>query len=136
MPKNKKRGKNAKNKWKAPKKELVFKDSLQEYCLMIKMLGDRRIRVQLPDGSFKMAIIPGRFRKRNWMKQGDILLASFREFQKDKMDIIHKYSIEEARKLVTYHEIPSSFINTSSETNIKDDDVLFNYEDELDFDNI
>ena len=131
MPKNKKKGKNSKNKWCAPKRELIFKGILQDYCLMVKMLGDRRISVQLPDGSFKMAIIPGRFRKRNWMKPGDILLASFREFQTNKIDIIHKYTIEEARKLVLYQEIPESFVNSNiDEINEKDSDVFFDFGNE------
>ena len=77
---------------------------------MTKMLGDRRIMVRLPDHTEKMAIIPGRFRKRCWMKAGDVLLASYREFQNDKLDIIYKYTPEEARKLVNYKEIPSFFL--------------------------
>ena len=58
----KKRGKNNKNNWSAPKRSLVFKENMQEYVKMTKMLGDRRIMVLLPDKSERMAIIPGRFR--------------------------------------------------------------------------
>ena len=110
MVKKKKRGKNSKNK-KRPmeKRAILFKEALQEYALMTKMLGDRRIMVTLPDNSEKMAIIPGRFRKRCWMKAGDVLLVSYREFQKSKLDVIHKYKPDEARKLVGYGRDPRLF---------------------------
>ena len=112
MPKKKKSSKNAKNKkgGSSPtKRQLLYKDDLQEYVIMTKMLGDRRIMVTLPDTSETMAVIPGRFRKRVWMKPGDVLLASYREFQENKLDIIYKYSPDEIRKLVQQSEIPPFF---------------------------
>ena len=78
---------------------------------MTKMLGDRRIMVQLVDKTEIMAIIPGRFRKRCWMKAGDVLLISRRDFQQDKFDVIHKYNDDEIKFLVRELEIPSFFIS-------------------------
>jgi translation initiation factor 1A len=111
MPK-KKNSKNSKNKkgGSSPtKRALVYKEDLQEYVLMTKMLGDRRIMVTLPDTSETMAVIPGRFRKRVWMKPGDVLLASYRDFQENKLDIVYKYNTDEIRKLVNQAEIPPFF---------------------------
>ena len=66
MPKKKKKGKNAKSKnvVKA-KRELLFAEDMQEYAVIDKLLGDRRVTLTLIDGTNKMGIIPGRFRKRN-----------------------------------------------------------------------
>lgn len=140
MAKKKKRGKNTKNKWSAPKRSLVFKQNMQEYVKMTKMLGDRRIMVLLPDKSEMMAVIPGRFRKRCWMRTGDILLASFREFQDNKLDIIHKYTSEEARKLVCYDEIPSFFLSIGNADTKEEDEksgISFEIEDDgFNFDDI
>lgn len=136
----KKRGKNNKNKWSAPKRSLVFKENMQEYVKMTKMLGDRRIMVLLPDNSERMAIIPGRFRKRCWMRTGDILLASFREFQDNKLDIIYKYTSEEARKLEGYDEIPSFFLSIGNADTKEEDEksgISFGIEDDgFNFDDI
>lgn len=142
MAKKKKRGKNSKNKkgTVATKRAIQFKDEMQEYVLMTKMLGDRRIMVRLPDASEKLAIIPGRFRKRCWMKPGDVLLASYREFQANKLDIVYKYTPDEARKLVGYDEIPSFFLDSihgaagekEAETGITfevEDGMGFNFDD-------
>ena len=137
MAKKKKRGKNSKNKRGAvaTKRAIVFKDDMQEYVVMTKMLGDRRITVRLPDTSEKLAIIPGRFRKRCWMKAGDVLLASYREFQENKLDIVHKYTPEEARQLVGYKEIPPFFLDTTAGGGVKEAEtgISFEYEDEIGF---
>ena len=137
--KNKKRSKNSKNKRGVVtiKRAVEFKDDMQEYVVMTKMLGDRRIMARLPDGTEKMAIIPGRFRKRCWMKPGDVLLASYREFQADKLDIIYKYTPEEARKLVNYQEIPSSFLDTDRGSTSKEEESGVIFEEEaVSFDDI
>lgn len=133
MAKKKSKSSRKKKDTNAPKRVLEFKEDMQEYVLMTKMLGDRRINVTLVDGSEKMAIIPGRFRKRCWMKPGDVLLASHREFQGDKLDIIHKYEYDEAKKLVGMGEIPSFFLDAIGSGPSKDHDdesgIVFEAED-------
>ncbi len=142
MPKKKKSGKNSKNKngsSPSAKRALEFKGDLQEYVVMTKMLGDRRIMVKLPDGSEMLAIIPGRFRKRCWMKAGDVLLASYREFQDNKLDIVYKYDMDEARQLARYQEITSFFLdaaNGTTDAGEEDIGVTFGNEDEFNFDEI
>jgi len=138
MAKKKKRGKNSKNKRGnvQTKRAIQFKSEMQEYVLMTKMLGDRRIMVRLPDTSEKLAIIPGRFRKRCWMKAGDVLLASYREFQENKLDIVYKYTPDEARKLVGLAEIPSFFLDTvAGASNVKEAEtgITFAVEDDIGF---
>ena len=43
-----------------------------------------------------------------WIRGGDIVLVSLREFQDGVADIIHKYYRGEARSLVALKEIPES----------------------------
>ena len=112
MPKKQKGKRNRKNKSVASEKRaLLFKDEMQEYAKITKMLGDRKIRVVLPDGTELLGAIPGRFRRRCWMKRGDIILVSRREFQDDRVDVAYKYNDDEARVLVKRFEIPESFLN-------------------------
>ena len=142
MPK--KNVKNAKNKSSniTTKRTMLYKDDMQEYCQMTKMLGDRRIMVQMIDKTEVMAIIPGRFRKRCWIKVGDVLIVSRRSFQEDKYDVIYKYNEDEIKILIDNHDIPSFFISLEvpesdnidfSTTNkiVEDDDI-----NEIDFDDI
>ena len=71
MPKKGGKKKNKKNSGPVgTKRVLIYKGDMEEYAQMTKMLGDRRIIVMLPDKTETMAIIPGRFRKRCWIKVG------------------------------------------------------------------
>jgi translation initiation factor 1A len=47
-------------------------------------------------------------RKKVWVTAGDIVLCGLRDFQNDKVDIIHKYSADEARNLKQYGELPET----------------------------
>ena len=47
-------------------------------------------------------------RKKVWVSAGDIVLVGLREYQDDKVDIIHKYNADEARNLKQYGELPET----------------------------
>jgi len=78
---------------------MIYKDQDQEYGQVIKILGDCRCEISLLDGNDTHQIIIGHIRgkmkKRCWINNGDYVLISFRDFQNDKCDIIHKYSYQE-----------------------------------------
>lgn len=148
MPKNNSKKKKAVEETK--KRILVYKGDMEEYGQITKMLGDLRVMVLLPDRTELMAIIPGRFRRRCWMKVGDVVLISRREYQDSKIDICYKYNEDEIRKLVSYYEIPSFFeeiIDENTETAENyfefqtegDDDIIIEEEGtglKVDFDEI
>tara|TARA_Y100000389_G_scaffold97131_1_gene93913 strand:- start:1573 stop:1992 length:420 start_codon:yes stop_codon:yes gene_type:complete len=98
----------------------------QRYAKIITVLGDRRVTVMLTDNTERLALIPGRFRKRVWMTRGDIVLVSLRDFQDDKVDIIHKYFQDEAHSLCSYGEIPSSFLDSEG-AHADDEDIQFQF---------
>ena len=143
MPKKSKKNKGSA---KEPKvRELEFKEDLQEYGKIISLLGDRRMTVKLPDGTDIMGHVRDAMRrKRVYIKTDDVVLVSRREFQEDKVDIIHKYVDTEVKNLVNYGEVPEWFLKTSAM--IADDagtttggDLGFDFstvEEEVDFDDI
>jgi hypothetical protein len=47
-------------------------------------------------------------RKKVWITAGDIVLCAKRDFQDEKVDIVHKYSADEARNLKQYGELPET----------------------------
>eukprot|EP01090_Pellita_catalonica_P003672 TRINITY_DN13332_c0_g1_i1.p1 TRINITY_DN13332_c0_g1~~TRINITY_DN13332_c0_g1_i1.p1 ORF type:complete len:193 (-),score=54.32 TRINITY_DN13332_c0_g1_i1:207-785(-) len=113
MPKNKgkggkgkRRGKRNKNK-EAHKRELRFKEYGEEYAQVSKNLGGLHFDVYCFDGKSRMAHVRGRFKKRVWINKDDIILVGLREFQDDKVDIIHKYTPDEARILQKWGELPA-----------------------------
>ena len=80
MPGKKKKKSHKKHAGGEAKRDLVFKNFQEEYAVITKKLGDRRMMVQMPDmKTEKMGIIPGRFRKRCWFDIGDLCLVSFRK---------------------------------------------------------
>lgn len=137
MPKNKKKGKHTAEK---EKRALVTRDPMQEYAKILKMLGDRKVTMVFPDSREVLGLIPGRFRKRVWMAQGDIVLVSVREFQDDRYDIVLKYTPEEVHKLVKKNEIPEFFLDGLSTTAEDNNGINFGEEEdpenEFDFDDI
>lgn len=137
MTNNKRKNKKKSNQ-EVNKRVLQIRKDMEEYGKIIKMLGDRRVTIMLPCTTQVIGIIPGRFRKRCWMKVGDIVLVSIRDFQKDKVDIIHKFNSNETRDLTKILEIPPFFLDdtiSATSTNINDD-VGFEFSDKLDLDNI
>ncbi len=62
------------------------------FGIIIQMLGHDRIRVRCEDGNIRIGRIPGRFKKRVWMRVGDTVLIIPWEFQSDeKCDVVHRY---------------------------------------------
>ena len=110
MPQKKssKRGKNSKSSSFTDKNELVFKDNDQEYATVVKLLGGNRLEAFCYDGSTRIAHIRGKMRKRQWIRNGDLILVGLRDYQDYKADVIHKYTLDEARLLVSYKELPSN----------------------------
>lgn len=68
--------------------------------IVIQLLGYDRARVRCEDMQVRICRIPGRFRKRVWIKEGDYVLIAPWDFQPDKRgDIIHRYERDEIKKL-------------------------------------
>lgn len=143
MPKSKsKKNKGSSSAGGQPKRDLEYKEHMEEYAKVTSLLGDRRLAVVLPDSSESMAIIPGKFRKKPWMRigVGDVILVSVREFQEGKLDVLHKYTDKEVVELVRFEEIPLFFKDKEALAQDAHVDIGFDIvedeEDEIDFDEI
>jgi translation initiation factor 1A len=101
-------------------RELVFKEEMQEYAQVLRLLGDSRLELQCMDTVKRMGHIRGNLKKKAWITCGDVVLVSLREYENDKCDIILKYTEDEVRKLKQSKEIPDS-IKINEENNQKED---------------
>ncbi|MCI4464310.1 MAG: translation initiation factor IF-1A [Thermoproteus sp.] len=60
-------------------------------CKVLELLGDNRVKVVCQDGEVRVTRIPGRYRKRLWLKTGDYVIVAVWDFDPKKGDIVHKY---------------------------------------------
>lgn len=89
------------------RRELIFKEDGQEYAKITKMLGNGHCECTFYDDVVRLGNIRGKMRKRVWISVGDVVLCGLRDYQDNKVDIIHKYLPDEIRNLQTMNEIPS-----------------------------
>ena len=140
MP-NKKGGK----KFKRGKKtyhetKLIYKDSNedQDYGKVLRATGNGRFEIECFDGKNRLGIIAGKMRKKIWVNKGDIVLFSRWDFSTcdDKCSIIHKYSMDEVKKLQNENEFPAH-VNLETENEFVDygdigDMISFEYTEPID----
>jgi len=125
MP-NKKGGKKFKKgkKQSFRAKTMIYKDPKedQEYGKVIRAMGGGRFDIQCFDGKNRMGIIAGNMRKKVWVNKDDIILFSKWEFttEDDKCSIIHKYDIDESRRLQRDGELPD-FIKLDEDNDFGED---------------
>lgn len=68
--------------------------------LVQQMLGTGRLRVKCLDGKIRMCRIPGRMRKRVWVREGDVVIVELGDVQSDtKGDIKYRYTRDQVRWL-------------------------------------
>tara|TARA_B100001029_G_C14956479_1_gene391871 strand:- start:197 stop:613 length:417 start_codon:yes stop_codon:yes gene_type:complete len=138
MVRNKGKGgknfKKAKNYETVDKRQIIYKTEGQEYALITKMLGNGRCECKCYDGRTRLGHIRGKMHKRVWISIGDTVLVSLREYQDEKADIIHKYTSEETKTLISYNEITGN-IKIDDEDGINDDNNS-NASCEIDFNDI
>ena len=54
-------------------------------------LGGSRMRVKCLDGKTRICRIPGRLKRKLWIREGDVLLIEPWEYDNEKGDVIFKY---------------------------------------------
>lgn len=107
----------------------------QEYAQVVKMLGNGRCECFCFDGVTRLGHIRGKMRKKVWITAGDIVLVGKRDFQDEKVDIVHKYSADEARNLKQYGELPETArinetaVDMAMAGDDDDDDIGIDFDD-------
>jgi translation initiation factor 1A len=96
----------------------------QEYAQITKLLGNCRCSVLCVDGVERLAHIRGTMtKKKQWVKVGDLVLVSLREFEQSKCDVIYLYTLKEARRLKLLGELPNDIkINENIDLLEKEDE--------------
>ena len=70
-------------------------------CVIETMLGGDRVRARCDDGNERICRIPGRLRKRVWMRVGDLILVKPWPVQGDERgDVVYRYTRTQANWLM------------------------------------
>lgn len=88
---------------------LEFPEDEQEFAIVQEMLGNGRAKLICEDKQTRIGRICGSMRKYKTkviVETGDLVIVSKRDFELDKVDIIHKYMLEETNKLIYEKYLP------------------------------
>jgi translation initiation factor 1A len=73
------------------RRNLRMPDDSEQFAIVTEMLGKNRVRLRCNDGVERMGRIPGRMRKRIWIRRDDIVLCEPWSWQDEKADIEWRY---------------------------------------------
>lgn len=115
--------------------ELVFKEDGTEYGHVQRVNGNGRFQVYCADHITRLGVLRGSMRRKVWVITGDVVLYSIRDFQAEKVDIIHKYSNSDVTKLYRYGELSQHmydvYVNEfSSPSSMPKDTAFIDFMDE------
>ena len=110
----------------------------EEYAIVLKLLGNCRVTLYTNSGNECMGIIRGslrKFTKRILIEKCDIVVVSIRDYQDNKVDIVHKYNREQIQELINQDKLSKSIIDyynnkikfENSNNNIVNDTLEFDY---------
>lgn len=110
-------------------KNMEYREEGEEYARVTALLGNGRVRVQLPNKTEKLAIIPGRMKKKrygNFITVDDITLVGVRSYQQDKVDVLYRYNPEQVLILQAKKELPEHWTKDSLHQDGKEIDIVEN----------
>ncbi len=71
-----------------------------------QLLGGSRLIVMCEDGKSRLARIPGRMKRRMWIKTGDLLIIKPWQFQDEKANVVYRYTKTQAMNLARKRRLP------------------------------
>ena len=105
------------------KRDVPMAEEGQMYARVLRMLGNGRLVAKCQDTNERACRIRGSMRKREWVRTGDTVLVSLREFDDTKADVIHRYQPVDVQKLARAGE--KVVIVTDADTHVQDDAFAF-----------
>lgn len=98
------------------------------FALAEQLLGGRRVTVLCADGETRLARIPGKMRRRQWVREGDLIIVWPWDFQDSKADVKHRYTKTQAmylsRKGVLPDDVDMFGMGASMDEDSEHDDLF------------
>ena len=106
------------------------------FALADQILGGRRVSILCEDGETRLARIPGKMRRRQWVREGDLIIVWPWDFQDSKADVKHRYtktqSMYLSRKGVLPDDVDVFGMNVTHDDDDDHDDIFGVVEEESD----
>ena len=67
------------------------RDELEQFGVVIQLMGANQIMVLCEDGKERNIRIPGKLKKRVWVRENDIVIVKLWDFQPSKGDLVWRY---------------------------------------------
>ena len=106
----------------------------EEYGIVKKLLGNCRVNLITNSGDEVIGVIRGnmrKFNKRVLIDKGDFVIVSKREYQSNKVDIVHKVSSEEYSTILAGDDISNTlkneYYNSSNSTGYDNKETHINF---------
>lgn len=80
------------------------------------LVGGSRLEVMCEDGVKRLARIPGKMKRRMWIREGDLVIVKPWDFQNDKADVVWRYTKTQAEYLSRKDMIPKQIDVFSTST--------------------
>jgi len=95
---------------KSRKKDFILPDEDQQYAVVKALLGNGRLNALCQDGVERLGKIRGSMRhgpNKTIVNKNDLIIVSARDFE-NKVDVLHKYTHEEASSMFRIYHIPDA----------------------------
>src|SRR5687767_11622317 len=76
------------------------------FAIADELMGASKLKVMCEDGKSRMARIPGKMKRRMWIKPGDLVIVKPWDFQDAKADVKYRYVRTQAVNLSRRKKIP------------------------------
>lgn len=76
------------------------------FAIADQLMGASKIKAMCEDGKSRMARIPGKMKRRMWIKPGDLIIVKPWDFQDAKADVKYRYVRTQAVNLSRRKKIP------------------------------
>ena len=76
------------------------------FAIADQLMGASKLKVMCEDGKSRMARIPGKMKRRMWIKPGDLMIIKPWDFQDDKADVVYRYVRTQSVNLSRRKKIP------------------------------
>ena len=104
------------------------------FAIADEVLGGRRIRAVCEDGLSRISRIPGKMRRRQWVREGDLIVIQPWDFQDEKANVCMRYTKTQSLYLSrkgALPEIVDLFGLSEEKTNLEEEDNPDDFDDEI-----
>jgi len=70
---------------------LPRRNELEQFAIAVQLMGANQIKTVGEDGEERITRIPGKLKKRVWIRENDVVIIKVWDFQPTKADVVWRY---------------------------------------------